>query len=270
MIYYVMSLHSQLTLLLLERNSSSLRSLFEDSQEVEENIHASRRIRERVYSENLQAHKQVNCEYGSDFEQESNEFEADLEHQQACEFISDSGQNSSIFVEYSRDRYACEFYDQFANQIEPMVTNDYIGNYMFLADPNPYDVNHVLLSSCDHYSEEEVVVFDDHKLISREPEDDQSSSRGKVMVEQEFSVDQHFSDLGFKDPVVAFMESYIPENPKISDFLNSSAFPGEYGFLNDSLSLLLHVKHHLLISDKDEIISVLKLLGWLLWKSTFT
>jgi hypothetical protein len=68
MIYYVMSLHSQLALLLLERNSSSLRSLFEDAQEVEENIHASRRIREWAYSENMQAHKQVNCQYISNFQ----------------------------------------------------------------------------------------------------------------------------------------------------------------------------------------------------------
>jgi hypothetical protein len=35
-----------------------------------------------------------------------------------------------------------------------MVTNDCIGNYMFLTDPNPYDENPVLLSSCDHCSEE--------------------------------------------------------------------------------------------------------------------
>jgi hypothetical protein len=64
MIYYVMGLHLELSLLFLERKSSSLRSLFEYSKEVEENIHASRRIREWVYSENLQAHKQVKCEYG--------------------------------------------------------------------------------------------------------------------------------------------------------------------------------------------------------------
>jgi hypothetical protein len=25
---------------------------------------------------------------------------------------------------HSRDRYSCEFYDQFENQVEPMITND--------------------------------------------------------------------------------------------------------------------------------------------------
>jgi hypothetical protein len=56
--------------------------------------------------------------------------------------------------------------------------------------------------------------------------------------------------------VAAFMEFYISDNLKISDFLSSHMFLGEYGFLNEFLSLLLHFKHHLLISDRDEIISV--------------
>jgi hypothetical protein len=66
------------------------------------------------------------------------------------------------------------------------------------------------------------------------------------------------------------MESYIPENLKISDFLNSLAFLGEYSFLNELLSLLLYFRRQRLIRDRDKIISVLKLLEWLLWKSTFT
>jgi hypothetical protein len=68
MVYYVMSQYLELALLLLERKSSSLRSLFEDAQEVEENIRASRRIREQIYFENLHAHEKAECEYGSDFE----------------------------------------------------------------------------------------------------------------------------------------------------------------------------------------------------------
>jgi hypothetical protein len=43
---YVMGLHSELSLLLLERKSSSLSVLFEDALEVEENICASRRTNE--------------------------------------------------------------------------------------------------------------------------------------------------------------------------------------------------------------------------------
>ena len=56
--------------------------MFEDSQEVEENIHASKMIRERVYSENMQAHEQAECHYISDFEQEGKDYKADLEQQQ--------------------------------------------------------------------------------------------------------------------------------------------------------------------------------------------
>jgi hypothetical protein len=36
-----------------------------------------------------------------------------------------------------------------------MITNDYIGNYNFLVDFNPYHENPVRISSCDHYSKEE-------------------------------------------------------------------------------------------------------------------
>ena len=81
MIYYVMGIHSELSLVLLERKYSSLRSLFENAQEVEGNIHASRRIRGRDFFEKLQAHGQAECQYTLDFEQPSNEFEADLEQQ---------------------------------------------------------------------------------------------------------------------------------------------------------------------------------------------
>ena len=84
---------------------------------MEENIYASRRICDQDGFENLPAQEQEDCQYVSDFEQESNEFEADLEQQRACEFTSDSGQNSSIFAEYSRDRYASEVYEQFVNQM---------------------------------------------------------------------------------------------------------------------------------------------------------
>jgi hypothetical protein len=193
-----------------------------------------------------------------------------LEQHQACESISYLNLNSSTFAKYSDDRYESEFYDQFANKVEPMVTVDCIGNYMFLDDHNPCHLN-TALSSSEHYSEErQVAIFDDHKLLSRELGIHQSSSKKVVMVERVFSLDQHVYELGFKDPVATFMESYISENLKFSDFLNSQMFPGEYGFLNKFLSLLLYFKHHLLINEKDEIISVLKLLGWLLWKSSFT
>jgi hypothetical protein len=113
-------------------------------------------------------------------------------------------------------------------------------------------------------------MIDDQDLITIELEGHQFSNKEAVMVEQVFSMDQHVYDLGFKDPVATFMESYISENLKFSYFLSSQMFPGGYGFLNEFLSLLLHFRHHLLIGGMDEIISVLKLLGWLLWKSTFT
>ena len=106
-----------------------------------------------------------------------------MEQHQACESILYLNLNSSTFAKYSDDRYESEFYDQFANKAEPMVTVDCIGNYMFLADHNPCHLN-IALSSSEHYSEErQVAIFDDQKLLSREPGIHQSSSKKVVMVE---------------------------------------------------------------------------------------
>ena len=89
MVYYVMDQNSKLVLVLLERKSSSLTCLFEDAQEVEENIRASRRIQEQVCFENLHAYEQASCQCISDFEQEDSEYEADLEQHQEYEYVSD-------------------------------------------------------------------------------------------------------------------------------------------------------------------------------------
>ena len=68
--------------------------------------------------------------------------------------------------------YELECYDQFANQDEPMVINDCIRNYIFSTDLYSYDLDIVSSSSSDHFSEEKVIMINDHKLISREIEGD--------------------------------------------------------------------------------------------------
>ena len=87
---------------------------------------------------------------------------------------------------------------------------------------------------------------------------------------QLFPEKQNVSYFLSKDPVVVFMDLYFSKNLTISDFLSLPVFLGKYDFLKNSLSLWLHVQHHLLISKKDKISSVFKLLGWLLWKLAFT
>jgi len=137
---------------------------------------------------------------------------------------------------------------------------------MFLADHNPCHLNTSLSSSSGHFSEEKVIMIDDQDLISREQEGDQSSSKGTIMVEQKAAIDvklfpkhQHVSNISFNDPVEAFMELYLLKNLKVLDFFSLHMISGEYDFLKKFLSVLSHFKHHLLISDKDEIISILKL-----------
>jgi hypothetical protein len=63
-----MAQYSELVLFLLERKSSSLTSLFEDAQEVEENMCASRRTREQADFENPHLPEPTECRYGSDFD----------------------------------------------------------------------------------------------------------------------------------------------------------------------------------------------------------
>lgn len=149
-----------------------------------------------------------------------------------------------------------------------MVSYNCIDNYMFLANHSPCYLNTAIPSSSEHFSEEKIIMIHDQDLISREQKDDQFSSRGTVMEEHEaainvqlFPEDQGVSDFCFKDPVAALIECYFSENLKASYFLNLSVFPSEFGFVNNFLSFLLHFKHRLLISENDEIIMVLKLLG---------
>ena len=90
------------------------------------------------------------------------------------------------------------------------------------------------------------------------------------MDEQLFFVDQHASDIGFKDPFAALLESYVSNFLKNSNCIISLILIGEYGFLKEFMSLLLHFCYDSLINDIDEIISIIKLLEWLLWKYAFT
>jgi hypothetical protein len=74
MVYYVMAQHPELVLLLRERKYSYLRHLFEDVEEVEENIRASRGVHMQACLEELHVHKQGDCQYVSDSEQEDSEY----------------------------------------------------------------------------------------------------------------------------------------------------------------------------------------------------
>jgi hypothetical protein len=91
MVYYVMAQHSEFVLLLRERKYSSLRHLFEDDEDVEENIRDSKGVHTQAYHEKLHVHKQGDCQYVS--EQEYCE-------QKDCQYVSDSKQEDS---EYNSD-----------------------------------------------------------------------------------------------------------------------------------------------------------------------
>jgi hypothetical protein len=79
MVYYVMAQHPELVLLLRERKYSSLRHLFEDVEEVEENIRASKGVHMQAYLENLHVPKEEDYQHVSDSEQEDSDYESELE-----------------------------------------------------------------------------------------------------------------------------------------------------------------------------------------------
>ena len=62
-----------------------------------------------------------------------------------------------------------------------MITHDHIDNYIFIADQNLCYSNTTLSSFSEHYSEEEVKGFDDHKVIIKEEEGYQSFGREAVI-----------------------------------------------------------------------------------------
>ena len=123
---------------------------------------------------------------------------------------------SPLFADIPMDRYAWKVDDQFSNHFINKVTDDCIGNFMFLVDHNPYDVRPFLSSSYEHHSEEMIVTTDDQDPITKELESPQFSSSKIVMAKQEAAIDiqlfpeyQKVSDVSFKDPMVVFIEFYI-------------------------------------------------------------
>jgi hypothetical protein len=95
MVYYVMAQHLDLLLILRERKLSSLRHLFEDVVEVEDNIRASKGVHTQAYLENLHVPKQEDCQYNLDSEQEDYEYGSDLEQQQGGRYDSQLASTSS-------------------------------------------------------------------------------------------------------------------------------------------------------------------------------
>ena len=62
-----------------------------------------------------------------------------------------------------------------------MITDDCIGNYMFSTNIYSYDVNLVLSSYYEHYSQKEILMIADQDLIIREQEGHQFFSREAVI-----------------------------------------------------------------------------------------
>jgi hypothetical protein len=92
MVYYVMDQHPKLVFLLRERKYSLLRHLFEDSEEVEENIRDNKGVYMQAYHEKLDVPKEEDCQHVSDFEQEDSDYESEMEKKNGKEIVVDDDQ----------------------------------------------------------------------------------------------------------------------------------------------------------------------------------
>jgi hypothetical protein len=208
MVYYVMAQHPELVLPSRERKSSSLRHLFEDAVEVEENIKASKWVHSQAYLKNLHVHEQEDCQSVSDSEQEDSEYESDLEQQQGSRYDSQLESGSSTFADFSMGRNAYQSYDQFPEHFEHVALADCIDNCMFLAD-HSYDVpNPAAPLYCDHSYEEETITVDDQELVSKEQGGHLLSNRENFIEEQPGLLKQPGFCRIIHDPVAIYMESY--------------------------------------------------------------
>jgi hypothetical protein len=165
MFYYVMAHHLELVLLLRERKYSSLRHLFEDAREFEENIRARKGVNMPPYLEKLHVHKKDGYQYISNSEQEDSGYELEPEQQQGSECGSHAESDSSIFVDFSMGRNAYQSYDKFSKHVEHEVLVDCIDDYMLLVGHNHEVLNPVVQLSYGHPYEGETSTIDDQALV---------------------------------------------------------------------------------------------------------
>jgi hypothetical protein len=250
MMYYVMAQHPELVLLLRERKYSSLRHLFEDAVEVEENIRARMWVHRQAYNENLHVHEQEDCQSISYSEQEDSEYESDLEQQKGSRYDSKLESGSSTFVDFSMGRNAYQSYDQFPEHFEHVLVDDCIDNYMFLDDHSYDGINPAAPLSCDHSYEGETTTVDDQELVSKEQGGHLFASRDNFIEEQPGLLKQPRFCHIIHDPMAIYMESYISDFLKFSNFITSPILTGVYGAMKyfqdhivDPFPLLIKEKH---------------------------
>jgi len=212
-------------------------------------------------------HEQAECQYTSYSEHESYELETILEQQRAYGFISDSGQNFSIFAESSKDSFrfaanakgshqlsdlqelkVCSRFKESDGEEEQKGSDQ---NFSFYFPPTKIKQSTFSIDFCEGKEEKQfssqLGQQGRHLSTNREP----------VMEGQFFFINQNVSDLDFRDPVGDLIELYISDPLQVLDLIHSSISVGEYDFL-------ICFSYFLLSSDRDKVITVLKLLRWLL------
>ena len=127
MVYYVMAQHPDMVLLPRERNSSSLRHFFEDVEEVEENIRASKGVHMKAYLEKLHVPKEEACQHVSDSMKKDIDYESELEQQQGS---SEDNEEKSFSLVSIYDDYELDPWESHEGEMEEL-------NLQFTSCPEP-------------------------------------------------------------------------------------------------------------------------------------
>jgi len=90
-----------------------------------------------------------------------------LGKQEECEYSSYLGYHLTIFSYFSMDQDVHHADDQFRNHFEHALKDDFIDNYIFLADHSHDALNLAIQLSYDLFYEEENVILDDQELFMK-------------------------------------------------------------------------------------------------------
>ena len=181
-----------------------------------------------------------------------------------------------MIAKYSQGRYEYGFYDQFANQDDPMITDYCIVNYLFSTDLYSYDVNPILSSYYEHYSQKEILMIDDQDLIIREQEgldrllslhfDPTKVEKSTFNIDISEGKDQQHKKVflvGFYDPIANYLELMRSIDIKIF-------FSDDSWFCHPSKLHCCMLGFHLFFGSRSGISSADQLLTWLHWKHDVT
>jgi len=270
--------------------------LFEDVEEIEENFWDYDKLRDQVCDEQLHSQEQeddydhkinlgqsstsfsyffVDREINYDYSHYLNQLNNFVDDDCKYDYILSVDHNKFFLTptmqlpcdnSVEEEVYAPNHHTIYIENQQPLFGYDDIQDYMFSRFGQGFllhDQRNFVAPDCHemNYSQELLLKEQGGHLFLNERE---------FMQWKPSLLDQQVFDLSFEDPVAIALEFYFSKNLKFSNFIIPPTFESKYDFQNNFLWLLICLFYYLFTNCRDEIISVMELLSWLLWKFSFT